>query len=204
MDIKKLNHDSVMISGSVVIYFDPFKLDSDVPADIIFITHEHFDHCSPDDIKKLRKATTVIVAPEECRPKLEGDIRFVKPGDKIEVKGINIEAVPAYNLNKFRSPGVPFHPKSDNKVGYVVTVDGKRLYHAGDTDNIPEMSKLGDIDIAFLPVSGTYVMTPEEAAEACSIIRPKLAVPMHYGDIVGSSSDAERFKSLATCKVEIL
>lgn len=204
MDLKRLTHDCMKISNGIKIYFDPFEIPDDEPGDIILITHGHRDHCSPDDIEKLTKIGTAIVAAEECKDKLGEDVTYVKPGDKLEIKGIQIEVVPAYNIDKFRAPGVPYHPKEDGKVGYVVTVQGKRIYHAGDTDNIPEMADLKDIDIAFLPVSGTYVMTAEEAAKACDIIKPKVAIPMHYGKIVGTPKDAEIFKSLATCNVEIL
>lgn len=112
--------------------------------------------------------------------------------------------MPAYNIDKFRSHGVPFHPAGDGKVGFVVDVDGTRIYHAGDTDNIPEMRNLKNIDIAFLPVSGTYVMTAPEAAQAAKVINPKLAVPMHYGDLVGTEEDAKKFKESAGVPSKII
>ena len=131
------------------------------------------------------------------------DIKTGKPGDKIEVGDISIELVPAYNLNKFREPGKVFHPKEDGKAGFVIGMKGLRVYHAGDTDAVPEMKGLKP-DIALLPVSGTYVMTPEEAAQAARMVEPKLAIPMHYGAIVGSEQDAHKFKQLVTCEVQIL
>src|SRR6266568_4845916 len=131
------------------------------------------------------------------------EVKSVKPGDKLAVGDITLEAVPAYNLNKFREPGKPFHPKEDGKVGFILSAKGVRIYHAGDTDPIPEMKGF-KTDVALLPVSGTYVMTPEEAAEATRMIKPKLAIPMHYGAIVGSENDAEKFKQLAACPVQIL
>lgn len=202
-NIRLLKHDTVKIKNSVVIYIDPFKVDDEEKADLILITHEHYDHCSREDIAKLMKDDTVIVTVADCQSKLNGSkhVRLVGPGDSLDVKGIKIEAVRAYNIGK------PFHPKENDWVGFVLEVDGKRIYHAGDTDLIPEMKDLRDIDIAFLPVSGTYVMTAEEASNAALLIRPKVAVPMHYGVIVGKRSDAERFKEICKEKglcVEIL
>jgi len=193
-----LGHASFKITGEKIIYIDPYQLEGEYEkADIILITHSHFDHCSPPDVNKIQKSNTVIVATPDCKSDLSGKIKAVKPGDKITVKGINIEIVPAYNINK------RYHPKSNNWVGYIVTVNTKRIYHAGDTDKIPVM---GDIkaDIVILPIGGTYTMTSEEAADAANRIKPQLAVPMHFGSVVGSKSDAERFKNLCKVPVEIL
>lgn len=211
--IEKLHHATVKVKGGgKVIYFDPYKLQiGDIePADFIFSSHEHFDHCSPEDISKLIKSETVLITIPLCKEKL-GDliskfkeIKYVKPGDVLSINGINIEAVPAYNIDKFRSPGVPYHPPTDGKVGFVLEIDGVRVYHAGDTDYIPEMKSLKNIDVAFLPVSGTYVMTAEEAAEAAKAINPKLAVPMHYSEIVGTIDDAKKFKELAGVPVSFI
>lgn len=186
-----LGHDTFKIeSGGKVIYTDPFRLGDGLPkADLILVTHEHYDHCSPEDIAKIAKKETVIVAPGSCEGKLTGNVRKVKPGDKITEAGVQVEAVPSYNTNK------QFHPKANKWVGYIFTVEGQRVYIAGDTDHIPEMKDYR-CDIALIPVSGTYVMTPEEAAEAAGDIKPKIAVPMHYGSIVGTEKDAERFKKL--------
>lgn len=204
--ITHLGHASFKIASEAgVIYLDPFKLPSESEkADFVFITHEHFDHCSPEDLEKILKEDTVIVAPAECAPKIKGKFESVKPGEKKIVGSIEVEAIPAYNLNKFREPGVPYHPKEDGKVGYILTVDGERLYCAGDTDFIPEMKSLDNIDIALLPVSGTYVMTSEEAAQAANALQPKMVIPMHYGDIVGSRDDAEKFAELFSGKTEII
>jgi L-ascorbate metabolism protein UlaG (beta-lactamase superfamily) len=200
-----LGHDTFRIKGQgKTIYVDPWKISQSEPADIILVTHEHMDHCSKGDVDKLRKPNTVVVATSACLDQLGSNVKTVKPGDSLEVEGIKIEAVPAYNTNKYRSPGQHFHPKADQKVGYIITVDGERIYHAGDTDNIPEMTSLKNIDVALLPVSGTYVMEPQEAAEAADRIKPKKAIPMHYGTIVGSEKDAERFKELTSVEVEIL
>ena len=195
-DIHWLGHDTFKIIGEKVIYTDPFKIKQKGAADIILITHEHRDHCSPEDVKKVQSADTVIVAPADCAGKLTGDIRTVKPGDRINVKGIDIEAVPAYNTNK------KFHPQDNNWVGYIFTVKGERIYLAGDTDFIPEMKNY-KADIALLPVSGTYVMTAEEAVTAALTIKPKLAVPMHYNSIVGTKDDAKRFAEGLKGKIEV-
>lgn len=193
-----LGHDSFRLEGEVTVYIDPWKLPPNSPkADIILITHDHYDHCSPEDVAKIQKADTVIVTIPAAARKLKGEVKTVKPGDKITVKGIEIEAVPAYNTDK------PFHPKEAGHVGFIVTLGGKRIYHAGDTDFIPEMKGL-KVDIALLPVSGTYVMTAEEAAKAADAIKPEVAIPMHYGEIVGSERDAERFKELTSVQVTIL
>jgi L-ascorbate metabolism protein UlaG (beta-lactamase superfamily) len=193
-----LGHDSFRLEGEVTVYIDPWKLPPNSPkADIILITHDHYDHCSPEDVAKIQKADTVIVTIPAAARKLKGEVKTVKPGDKITVKGIEIEAVPAYNTDK------QFHPKEAGHVGFIVTLGGKRIYHAGDTDFIPEMKGL-KVDIALLPVSGTYVMTAEEAAKAADAIKPEVAIPMHYGEIVGSERDAERFKELTSVQVTIL
>jgi L-ascorbate metabolism protein UlaG (beta-lactamase superfamily) len=131
------------------------------------------------------------------------EVRILQVGENTQVDGIEVEAVPAYNVNKFRSPDNPFHPEGTG-VGYVVTIEGKRIYHAGDSDQIPEMATVRGVDVAMLPVSGTYVMTAQEAVEAAREIQPQVAIPMHFGAIVGSRADAEAFQQAASCRVEIL
>jgi L-ascorbate metabolism protein UlaG (beta-lactamase superfamily) len=190
-----LGHDSFRLEGPVVVYFDPWKLaKKQPPADLVLVSHEHFDHCSPEDIEKVRGRGTVIVANAGSADKLPG-ARLVRPGDQLALAGLEIEAVPAYNTNKFRSEGVPFHPREAKHVGYVVTVGGVRLYFAGDTDHIPEMADI-QCDVALLPVSGTYVMTAEEAVEAARTLQPEIVVPMHYGSGIGTEHDGERFARL--------
>ena len=199
-----LGHDSFRIeAGGKVIYIDPWQIKEGPQADIIMITHDHFDHCSPDDVAKIRGEKTAILAPKAAASNLPQPVTVVKPGDALKVEGIEIKAVPAYNLNKFKSPGVPFHPKEAGHVGYVFTVSGVTIYHTGDSDNIPEMSSI-KTDIVLLPVSGTYVMTAEEAAAAADKIRPRLAIPMHVGRGIGMLDDRETFKKKTAVPVKIL
>ena len=197
-NIKWLGHAGFKINGEKTVYIDPFKINETEPADIIIVTHEHFDHLSPNDIKKIQTGNTTIVTTPDCYSKISGNVKTISPGKTLIVDGIKIEAVPAYNINK------QFHPKANAWMGVIISINNKRIYHAGDTDNIPEMSNLKNIDVALLPVSGTYVMTAEEAADAANRIMPKVAVPMHYGSIVGTRNDAEKFKKLCKCKVEIM
>ena len=192
-----LGHDSFRLDGPPTIYFDPWKLPSGSPvADVILVSHDHYDHLSVDDVAQVTGPKTVVIANPSAAAKLRG-ARVIRAGETITVGEVTVEAVAAYNLTKFRSPGNPFHPRQAQHNGYIVTVGGERLYHAGDTDYTPEMSGL-KCDVALLPVSGTYVMTAEEAAKAAAAIKPRVAVPMHYGDqdVVGTLADAERFKKL--------
>lgn len=202
-----LGHDSFKIKDERTIYIDPFKIKPQEQADILLITHEHFDHLSPDDIHKVVKPETVVVAPPICRQGLSGirykELIIMKPGEKKEVLGVEVKAIPAYNTSKFREPGKVFHPKEEGRVGYILDVKGVKIYHAGDTDLIPEMKDL-NVDVALIPVSGTYVMTSDEAVQAVAEIKPKVAIPMHYGAIVGDKRDAESFKQRAPCEVQIL
>jgi L-ascorbate metabolism protein UlaG (beta-lactamase superfamily) len=192
-----LGHDSFRLDASTCIYIDPYQIDSDKPADLILVTHDHFDHCSPEDVARIQRPGTVIVTEKDSAKKLSGDVRVMTPGERLVLDGLTVEAVPAYNTNK------QFHPKANGWLGFVIEVDGVRIYHAGDSDFIPEMKDL-DVDIALLPVSGTYVMNADEAVEAALAINPKLAIPMHYGAIVGNQSDATHFRDKLTGKVDVL
>lgn len=203
--LRWLGHDSFLLQGEVAIYLDPWHLPKGLPkADIVLISHEHGDHCSPEDVAEVQDSDTVVFASENAACQLEGDVRIMRPGDEATVAGITVRAVPAYNVDKFRAPGRPFHPKGALHNGYLVKVGKECLYFAGDTDQIPEMAEI-DCDVALLPVSGTYVMTAEEAAQAAATIDPQVAVPMHYGaGIVGTNEDAERFRELYGGEVRIL
>jgi L-ascorbate metabolism protein UlaG (beta-lactamase superfamily) len=193
-----LGHDSFVLQGSRTVVIDPYRAKGPYKADLLLISHEHSDHLSGDDIRRFADASTTIIAPGICEKPLQAfnqEKKFVAPGSKIEVKGVSVEAVPAYNLNKFREPGKVFHPKADGRVGYVVTLDKVRFYHSGDSDATPEMKSL-DVDVAFLPVSGTFVMTAEEASEAAKAMKVQVVIPMHIESIVGTRADAERFRAL--------
>jgi len=194
-------HDAFHVAGPPVVYIDPWRLPEDLPlADVVLITHDHYDHCSPEDVDKILGPDTLIVGPSAALRKLAGTRagqRPVRVGDQLTVGNMQVQIVPAYNTNK------RFHPRTAGYVGYVLELNGIRIYHAGDTDLIPEMESVR-CDVALLPVSGTYVMDAEEAAQAAAVLQPRLAIPMHYGVIVGSEKDAERFRHLAPVPVRIL
>jgi L-ascorbate metabolism protein UlaG (beta-lactamase superfamily) len=195
VEITWLKHDAFMLKGDgIVVAIDPYELRS-VPekADLVLITHDHFDHCDPNSVRLVAKPDAVIVAPQNAASKLGKNVRVVKAGDVLTEKGVTIKVVPAYNVRPERQR---FHPKNYGGVGYLITLAGKTIYHPGDTDLIPEMDNLGQVDIALLPVSGTYVMDAQEAAEAVKRIKPTHVIPMHYGSIVGSKADAEKFAQL--------
>ncbi len=188
MNITLLGHASILVElPDKRIYIDPYALKEDSkPADLILITHEHYDHCDINSIKKIRKPCTHIIGPESITQKIP-ESGILRAGDAVRIEDINIKAVPSNNIRK------PFHPIGQG-IGYVLEVEGKKIYHAGDTDLLPEMDKLKDIDIALLPVGGTYTMDADEAVEAVKRIKPYIAVPIHYGKIIGSRADADRFK----------
>ena len=202
-----LGHDGFRIENQTTIYFDPYELEgSQKRGDIVFVSHDHFDHLRVEDLKSVVSEETTIVTVRHCRDKLRDlkakEVVVVDPGQEAEVRGLKVKAIPAYNVNKFRAPDEPFHPKEYGGAGYVVEIDGVTVYHAGDTDVIHEMEGL-EAEVALLPVSGTYVMTPQEAAEAAKKIGPKVVIPMHFGSIVGSRTEAEEFEKLAEVRVEI-
>lgn len=188
IEIIWLGHASFKIKEKCVIYIDPYAGIYDEKADIVLVTHDHFDHLNVDKIKEIKKNDTIIIVPEKGAEKLEGYIRTVRVNDRFETKGVVVEAVPAYNIGK------SYHPKGFG-VGYIVEVSGVRIYHAGDTDFIPEMKRL-KADVALLPVGGTYTMDVREAVEATLAIRPKIVIPMHYGFLPGLEANVKEFEQL--------
>lgn len=195
-NIDVLCHSSIRINKEKIIYIDPFKIDKNYKdADLIFITHDHYDHYSEDDIDKVKKDETVFIVPEELLTKLlvrgynKNNIITVEPNMQYMVEGIKFETIPAYNINK------QFHPKENEWVGYVIEIKGIRYYIAGDTD-ITEENKKVKCDVAFIPVGGTYTTDFKEAAQLVNEIKPKIAVPTHYGSVVGTKQDATDFVRL--------
>lgn len=193
---------SIRIGGSAVLYFDPFQIKGETPdADIILITHDHYDHFDPDSIRKIRKEGTVIAAPSGMKQELQkaaGDCALVlmAPGDEQNIGSIKIQAVPAYNRLK------PFHPKRNGWVGYTVLMDGVRYYVAGDTDAVRELSSV-ECDVAMVPIGGTYTMTAKEAAKLINEIRPQVAIPTHYGSIVGKPEDGDVFRKYVDPEITV-
>ncbi len=201
--IEVLCHSCIKFNKGEVIYFDPFKIEKNYnDADVIFITHDHYDHYSEEDIDKVVKEGTIIVAPEDLLTKLlkkgfeRDNMVLVTPNQKYTVKGIEFQTIPAYNVNK------QFHPKANEWVGYVLKIEGVTYYIAGDTD-ITEENKKVKCDIAFVPVGGTFTMDYKEAAELINEIKPKIAVPTHYGSIVGEKSDGVSFSKLVSPEIEV-
>jgi L-ascorbate metabolism protein UlaG (beta-lactamase superfamily) len=194
-----LGHDTFRIDQPMVIYIDPWHLPAgSPPADVILVSHEHFDHCSPEDVTRVRQESTRVYANPGAAAELEGEVIVLTPGQQVELGSLTVETVPAYNTNK------DFHPKAAQHLGFILEVQGERLYFAGDADLIPEMEGV-ECQIALLPVSGTYVMTAEEAAEAANVIGANIFVPMHYdAGVVGTIEDARKFQELTSGEVVIL
>jgi L-ascorbate metabolism protein UlaG (beta-lactamase superfamily) len=191
-------------SEKLVMYIDPWNLKGELPpADLVLVTHAHGDHYSGDDLKKITSKKTVFVAPADVAKELSGNVKAVRPGERFDAAGIKLETVPAYNADPAR---LQAHPKANNWVGYVIQLAGHTYYHAGDTDHLPELEKI-KTDVAFVPIgNGGYVMTVDEAAALVKAIKPKIAVPMHYGFFpgVGVEADGPRFKkALAGIEVHI-
>jgi L-ascorbate metabolism protein UlaG (beta-lactamase superfamily) len=196
-----------ILYGNKKMYIDPYKLtkkyENIFDADIVLITHNHFDHLSIEDLKNIINERTVIVSAQECLSQLKPlkvkESIGIDPRSNVRVDDLAVEAVPAYNVNK------EFHPKNDKKIGFIIEFGNDRIYHTGDSDLIPEMKDTNPT-IVLIPVSGTYVMTAEEASKAVNeMINPKIAIPMHYGTIVGNKEDAVRFSELVTvCETKIL
>ena len=191
-------HSSIRIEADKVLYFDPFKIEEEThDADIIFVTHDHFDHFSVEDIKKIEKEDTVYVIPD-CMYNLLGGENVVTllPNEKANVEGYEVETIPSYNVGK------DFHPKEKGYVAYIVTIEGKRVYVAGDCDMNEDNEKV-KCDIALLPVGGTYTMDYKQAAELAEKLNPELVIPTHYGDVVGQGNDGEKFAELLKGKVNV-
>jgi L-ascorbate metabolism protein UlaG (beta-lactamase superfamily) len=198
--LKWYGHASFAIESNKIIYIDPWNIPASAPkADLILVTHSHYDHLSPSDINRLKKEGTTIICSEDCLDKLSGDVKTMSPGQQLEVKGVKIKAISAYNASK------AFHPRNNKWLGYMITIEGVAVYHSGDTDFIPEMKNLGKVDIALLPVGGKFTMNAEEAAEAADVIKAEVSVPMHYGaGVIGDEKDAKRFVELCQGQVKIL
>ena len=199
VSIKWLGHASFQIKGDEkVIYVDlSSETEASEKGDLILLTHSHPDHFDPAKIKKVSKNSTVIIAPKDCVSKLSGVVKTLNVGDEFGQGTTKVKAVEAYNYKRFRSPGVPFHPKGLG-VGYLISIGEKTIYHAGDTDFIPEMENLGSVDVALLPSGGKYTMDNPEAAEAAKTIMPKVAIPMHRWD-----TDPNLFKELVEAESEV-
>jgi L-ascorbate metabolism protein UlaG (beta-lactamase superfamily) len=204
-----LGHSGFRIRvGRSVVYIDPYRVPADSPpADLILVTHGHYDHFSPQDVERLSKRTTWLVGPAAVAERVSGQVHSIAPGELLDdelVRGVHVAAVAAYNTSKRDAEGRVFHPREAGWVGYELNLRGERLYHSGDTDVIPEMDGVTGVDVALLPVSGTYVMTPQEAAEAARRIQPRVAVPMHWGSHIGTEADARTFAAKAPVEVRIL
>jgi L-ascorbate metabolism protein UlaG (beta-lactamase superfamily) len=190
--------------GGKLIYLDPFQVpDGEPTADVILLTHDHFDHLSAEDLAKVRGEDTVVITGPAVSAKIEGPFTELAPGESTSIDSLNVRAVPAYTTTKLRDSGEPTHPKESQHVGYVFEIDDLSFYFLGDTDVIPEMNDIGPVDYAFIPVSGVFVMTAEEAAEAAAIIQPSVAIPCHFGHVVGSVDDARRFADLVPDQVRV-
>ena len=203
MRLKWLGHASWKIkAGGKTIYVDPYQGEYDEKADLILSTHSHTDHCDPSKIRMVKADKTVIVAPADCAAKIGASVKSLKPGEKAAFGEVTVEAVEAYNVKRFRSPGVPFHPKGLG-VGYLIRSGGKTVYHVGDSDFIPEMKDLKDVDLLLIPSGGTYTMDNEDAAEATVVIHPKTAVPIHIWDTDPGAFKRE-VESVSDVKVVVL
>src|SRR3954454_18224397 len=193
--------------GQAGVFIGPYRVNEGPPADLILITHGHYDHFSPRDVEQLSHERTVLIGPPAVAERVGGRVLSAGPGQLVDgelVRGVEIATVAAYNTSKRGPDGNVFHPREAGWLGYDLNVRGERLYHSGDTDVIPEMDSVTGVDVALLPVSGTYVMTAGEAAEAARRIQPRVAVPMHWGEHVGTYDDAREFAERAPVEVQIM
>jgi L-ascorbate metabolism protein UlaG (beta-lactamase superfamily) len=194
--------------GRAFVYIDPYRVpEGSPPADLILVTHGHYDHFSPQDVERLSTDRTWLVGPAAVAERVSGQVHSIAPGELLEdelVRGVHVAAVAAYNTSKRGPDGRVFHPREAGWVGYELNLRGERLYHSGDTDVIPEMDSVTGVDVALLPVSGVYVMTSQEAAEAARRIQPRVAIPMHWGSHIGTVEDARDFAEKATVEVRVL
>ncbi len=206
--VEWLGHSGFRIDvGGAHVYIDPYRVPDGPKADLILITHGHYDHFSPQDVERLSHERTWLVGPAAVAERVSGKVLSIAPGERIEdeiVRGVDVTAVAAYNTSKRDPSGALFHSREAGWVGYELNVSGERVYHSGDTDVIPEMDNVVGVDVALLPVSGVYVMTPAEAAEAARRIGPRVAVPMHWGGQIGSRADAQEFADRAPVEVRIM
>jgi L-ascorbate metabolism protein UlaG (beta-lactamase superfamily) len=202
IELKWLGHSGFLIENSKVIYIDPYQIKDGLPkADLVLLTHDHYDHCSVNDLNKILDKKTILLMTAGCQSKV---VRFdiplqmeiVEPNQEFEFGKIKISTVPAYNLDK------SFHPQKDNLVGYLIKINDVIIYHAGDSDLIPEMQKLTGYNkpsksfIALLPVGGRFTMNCEEAFEAAKLIKPEIVIPIHWGSVIGPDNNANEFKEL--------
>ena len=202
MKLKWLGHASWKLDArGKTIYLDPYQGDYE-KADVILASHSHTDHCEPSKVKAAMGEGTVVVAPADCVEKIGAPVRSLKPGEEAKFGDVTVKAVEAYNVKRFRSPGVPFHPKGLG-VGYIVKAEGKTVYHVGDSDFIPEMKKLKGVDVLLIPSGGTYTMDNEDAAEAALAIKPKTAIPMHIWD-TDPGEFKEKVEAASGVKVKIM
>jgi len=206
--IEWLGHSGFRIDArGAAIYIDPYRISGGPVADLILVTHGHYDHYSPQDVERISGEHTWLVAPPAVVERASGRVAAIVPGQALDLEplpGVEVAAVAAYNTSKRDEDGRPFHPRDAGCVGFDMNIRGERLYHAGDTDVIPEMDSVVGVDVALLPVSGTYVMTASEAAEAARRIQPAAAVPMHWGQHIGTRADAEEFAERAPVDVRIM
>ncbi len=203
-EVQVLTHSSIRIAENQIVYFDPFHVEGEPhDADIICVTHDHFDHYSPEELAKVKNAATILVCPKTMEDSLSNSgiseefTELVAPGDELEINGVRIQAVPAYNVGK------QFHPQANQWVGYLVTMNEVTYYIAGDTDINEDVKKVR-CDAALLPVGGTYTMTAEEAAELAEMIHPKAAIPTHYGSVAGKAEDGQIFADLLKDKINVI